>query len=629
MVLDDGWTGRIIDGRYVVEAVIGKGGMGLVLKARHKFTGADVALKVLRPELELDPDVQMRFLGEARAPSVIGHPGIVQVVDAGTAPDGLLYLVMELLTGRPLRIPMARGELTHPDIRRIMMELFDALAAAHVRGFVHRDLKPENVFLEGPSATVKLLDFGIAKVLDAGLARVRTATGVTLGTPAYMAPEQFNDPSGVDARADLWAAGVMIYEMLCGRLPFEGATTGAFLVAVATKDPTSIRAYLPAAPPTIEAFLTRALSRDLFRRFASAQEMAQAFAALPLGWAPGAASVVAGGGATVATGVVFLPHPGGSAAMGANAAQTPMPIAAYAPHPAAQSVQTPMPGAAYAPHPAAQSVQTPMPISAYTPHPAGHLGKTMRPGAETPGPIAVLPPGGPPPDATMPVPRAARSPVGIILGVIGVVALIAAVLVVSTSRRDTKGVSSQGSALPGAAAVIAVAPPVDAAVVAPARDAGAVGPPRDAATAKTVPKDAGAIVSIETDKEICEAGCTAAVKCGLAARSCVADCLRDANVRKCTNLARKGSCAATADCGLRLACKGVVPRGQGRCSTAASCVLECALGDFACGCQCGVSMDPSDTLVFAQFVTCGINCGFEDDCMATRCKPRIVACAKT
>jgi len=421
----------------------------------------------------------------------------------------------------------------------------------------------------------------------------------------------------------------MIYEMLCGRLPFEGATTGAFLVAVATKDPTPIRAYLPAAPPSIEAFLARALSRELFRRFASAQEMAQAFAALPLGWAPGAASVVAGGGATVATGVVFLPHPGSSGAMGANAAQTPMAIAAYAPHPAAQSVQTPMPGAAHTPHPAAQSVQTPMPISAYTPHPAGHLGKTMRPGADTPGPIAAQPPGGASPDATMPVPRAARSPVGIILGVIGVVALIAAVLVVSTNRRRHNGVSNQGSAVPGDAAVVAVAPPVDAAVAAPAIDAGAVGPPRDAATAKTVPKNAGSIVPIETDQELCEAGCKAAVRCGLAARSCVADCLRDPSVRKCTNLARKGSCTATADCGLRLACKGVVPRGQGRCSTAASCVLKCARGDFACGCQCGVSMSPSHTLVFSQFATCGINCGFDDDCMAKRCNPWIVACLKT
>ena len=132
MLEDDDWRGRLIDGRYMVESVLGKGGMGLVLKARHKFTGVHVAVKVLRPELQLDTEVQMRFLGEARAPNAIGHPGIVQVVDAGKAPDGLLYLVMELLHGRPLREPLARGELTHPELRRIMLELFDALAAAHV-----------------------------------------------------------------------------------------------------------------------------------------------------------------------------------------------------------------------------------------------------------------------------------------------------------------------------------------------------------------------------------------------------------------------------------------------------------------------------------------------------------------
>ncbi|MBL0217000.1 MAG: serine/threonine protein kinase [Myxococcales bacterium] len=280
-----GWPGRIIDGRYAVESVIGAGGMGLVLKAHHKFTGAEVALKVLKPELELDPEIQMRFLDEARAPNAIGHPGIVSVLDAGKAPDGLLYLVMELLVGRQLRIPMARGELRPGDVRRIMIELFDVLGAAHSRGFVHRDLKPENVFLAGPSASVKLLDFGIAKVLDGGLSRARTAAGATLGTPAYMAPEQFHDPSGVDARADLWAAGVMTFEMLAGRLPFRADTTEAMLIAIATREPDPIRVHVPNAPPALEAFFARALCRDRAGRFATAIEMAQAFAALPLGTA--------------------------------------------------------------------------------------------------------------------------------------------------------------------------------------------------------------------------------------------------------------------------------------------------------------------------------------------------------
>ena len=276
------WPGRIIDGRYAVEAVLGEGGMGLVLRARHQFTGAMVALKVLRPELQLDASLQHRFLAEARAPSAIGHPGIVHVVDAGRAPDGLLYLVMELLLGRPLRTPLARGELAAPEVRRIILELLGILGAAHARGFVHRDLKPENVFLVAPNDAVKLLDFGIAKVLDAGALTGATATGATLGTPAYMAPEQIHDPSLVDARADLWAVGVMLYEMLTGRLPFGARTTAALLVAIATSEHAPIRSVLPAAPPELEVLFQRALCRGPQGRFGSAAEMAAALAAIPL-----------------------------------------------------------------------------------------------------------------------------------------------------------------------------------------------------------------------------------------------------------------------------------------------------------------------------------------------------------
>ena len=285
-MVQPGWTGRIIDGRYAVESVIGAGGMGLVLKAHHKFTGAEVAVKVLKSDLALDPEIQMRFLAEARAPNTIGHPGIVNVIDAGKAPDGLLYLVMELLVGRPLRVAMARGELTAPDARRVLLELLDALNAAHARGFVHRDLKPENVFLSGPAQQVKLLDFGIAKVLDAGIARVRTATNAQLGTPAYMAPEQFHDPSGVDARADLWAVGIMAYEMLAGRLPFRADTIQAMLIAIATQNFDPITMHLPSCPPAISQFFDRALARDRAQRFATAVDMAMALGALPLGNAP-------------------------------------------------------------------------------------------------------------------------------------------------------------------------------------------------------------------------------------------------------------------------------------------------------------------------------------------------------
>jgi serine/threonine protein kinase len=177
-------AGRVIDGRYVVEAEIGAGGMGVVLRARHQFTGAFHAVKMLRPDYALDAETRQRFLAEARAPNAIGHRGIVQITDANTTPEGELYLVMELLDGLPLRAALQHRTFSPDQIRRIVAELCDALAAAHARGFVHRDLKPENVFLCAPNDAVKILDFGIAKVLQAGVSTARTAAGVMMGTLA-------------------------------------------------------------------------------------------------------------------------------------------------------------------------------------------------------------------------------------------------------------------------------------------------------------------------------------------------------------------------------------------------------------------------------------------------------------
>ena len=276
------WVGRIIDGRYVVESILGSGGMGVVLRTSHKFTGAKVAVKMLHAELQIDEQLQARFLAEARAPNAIGHPGIVEVLDAGRTTEGELYLAMELLAGQPMRLAVSRG-LGAPTIRRISLELLDALAAAHARGFVHRDLKPENVFLAEPSGVVKLLDFGIAKVLAGDLgASPKTAAGVVLGTLAYMAPEQLADARNVDARADLWAIGVMLYEMLAGRLPYRATTVEQMFVKLATEEPDPIRTWLPNVAPPIEAFFARALAREPRARFGSAVEMAAALADLPL-----------------------------------------------------------------------------------------------------------------------------------------------------------------------------------------------------------------------------------------------------------------------------------------------------------------------------------------------------------
>ncbi len=220
----DHLVGEVLGGRYLVEERLGEGGMGVVYRARHVELGRQFAVKVLRQDFGSDSESVERFAQEARAASGIGHPHIVNVVDFGSAEDGSPYLVMEFLQGEPLSHRLAReGALPQEEALAIAEQIADALQAAHALGVVHRDLKPDNVFLvpttEG--VTVKLLDFGVAKVL--GAARKLTRTGVIFGTPQYMSPEQAAGQA-VDHRADLYALGLLLYEMLTGRVPFQGDT---------------------------------------------------------------------------------------------------------------------------------------------------------------------------------------------------------------------------------------------------------------------------------------------------------------------------------------------------------------------------------------------------------------------
>ena len=241
-----------------------------MLAARHQFTGAAVAVKLLHPELTVHGG---RFLAEARAPASIGHPGIVQVTDAGQTPTGELYLVMELLQGRTLREVVEAGPVPPAYAQRMTLELLAALEAAHGAGFVHRDLKPENVFVTAPLGAVKLLDFGIAKVVAEGAA-MGTGIGVTMGTLPYMAPEQIGD-----ARAVLWAVGVMLHEMLTGRRPYH-ARNAMELVQVLLSRPPVALAGMPAG---VSAVIERALAADPGARWQNATEMAAALAAQPMG----------------------------------------------------------------------------------------------------------------------------------------------------------------------------------------------------------------------------------------------------------------------------------------------------------------------------------------------------------
>jgi serine/threonine-protein kinase len=209
-------------GEYEVEKLIGEGGMGMVYGARHPLIGKRAAIKVLHAAMSVDREGIARFIQEAQAVNKIGHANIVDIFSFGTMPDGRAYFVMEWLQGHTLNDRIERGQLPISDAAAIMLALVRALEAAHAAGVIHRDLKPENVFLvsDDDSFRVKLLDFGIAK-LSVQQSKTRTATGMTYGTPLYMSPEQARGTE-VDARTDLYSLGVVCYEMLCGKTPFDG-----------------------------------------------------------------------------------------------------------------------------------------------------------------------------------------------------------------------------------------------------------------------------------------------------------------------------------------------------------------------------------------------------------------------
>jgi serine/threonine-protein kinase len=276
-------TGAVLSRRWRLLHKLGDGGMGEVYAAEPVDGGARVAIKLLRLEFLGDPQVLSRFLEEGHLCTRLVHPNIARMLECARAEDGSPYLVMELLEGVPLsaytqnggRIPIAQAV-------PILQGILAGLAAAHAQGVIHRDLKPDNVFLtRAPDGTfaVKVLDFGIAKVMDAaGGMGSRTRTGMLLGTPAYMSPEQIKNARDVDARADLWSAGVMCYEMLTGRVAFPAPTEFARLAAVLSTEPGPIERIDPSLAP-LSPFVTRALSKDRDARFPTALEMARALVA--------------------------------------------------------------------------------------------------------------------------------------------------------------------------------------------------------------------------------------------------------------------------------------------------------------------------------------------------------------
>ncbi|MCE9578090.1 MAG: serine/threonine protein kinase, partial [Deltaproteobacteria bacterium] len=269
-------------GDYEVEQHLGAGAMGDVYAGRHPLIGKRVAIKVIKRALASSAEAVERFLREARAANQVGHPNVVDVFALGRLTDGRLYLVMDLLEGESLAARVRRGRLAPDRALAILAPIAWALDAAHARGVVHRDLKPDNVFLAGDPAapTVFVLDFGIAKLLstatDAPVAL--TGEGTWLGTPAYMAPEQWS-ADGAGPASDRYALGVMAYQLLVGDLPFRASSLPGmmekhFRAAVPTVSTMGL-----ALPAAIDGVLARAMAKDPDDRFATAGALIDALAA--------------------------------------------------------------------------------------------------------------------------------------------------------------------------------------------------------------------------------------------------------------------------------------------------------------------------------------------------------------
>jgi eukaryotic-like serine/threonine-protein kinase len=268
--------------RYRVEGVLGRGGMGVVLHARDDYDGREVAIKVLKPSLAEHPIVWARFAREAEILARLRSDHVVRSYGEGVS-DGLPYLVMERLHGADLAdLISERGALPMHAAVGLARQLCAALRDVHEAGIVHRDLKPENVFIarEGNCSTVKLIDFGIAKADDDE--PMLSEDDAAMGTTGYMAPEQFDAPHSVDGRADIWALGVILYELLTGRRPFEGNTRSQIIAQVLCEQPVPPSAWAPHLPPAIDALVMGCLQRDRDDRHASVDELDAALAPLTL-----------------------------------------------------------------------------------------------------------------------------------------------------------------------------------------------------------------------------------------------------------------------------------------------------------------------------------------------------------
>jgi serine/threonine protein kinase len=281
-------TGTLLDRRYQITGVLGKGGMGHVYEAVHVALEQRVAIKVLHPRFAAEERFRERFIREARSASRIHHRNVVRISDFGDTPDGSVYFVMELLEGHDVGEELRRaGAMPWARTRHILLQAVGALRAAHAKAIIHRDIKPANCFLtveEDIADFVKLLDFGIAKVGSDSHADARgkglTGTGEVFGTAAYMAPEQARG-NELDARSDMYSLGIMAYEMLTGHVPFTGVNAIHVITKQLSEAPAPLRRHEPTIPVEVETLVLKMIAKEASQRYASMDALEQALRSIP------------------------------------------------------------------------------------------------------------------------------------------------------------------------------------------------------------------------------------------------------------------------------------------------------------------------------------------------------------